>query len=66
MVCYPEKTTNKPHEVYMIGRSTIKENEKEITADKIKVILDPKNFQAEGNVRTIIHQAGVSGEKAGF
>ena len=48
----------------MIGRSTIKENEKDITADKIKVILEPKNFQAEGNVKTIIHQAGVSGEKA--
>jgi len=64
VVCYPDKVTNKPQEVYMIGRSTIKENEKEITADKIKVILEPKNFQAEGNVRTIIHQAGVSGERA--
>ena len=50
----------------MIGRSTIKENEKEITADKIKVIIEPKNFMAEGNVRTIIHQAGVSSSKAGF
>ncbi len=64
VVCYPDKVTNKPQEVYMIGRSTIKENEKEITADKIKVIIEPKNFQAEGNVRTIIHQAGVSAEKA--
>lgn len=64
VVAYPDKATNKPKEVFMIGRSTIKENEKEITADKIKVILEPKNFQAEGNVRTIIHQAGVSGEKA--
>ena len=60
VVCYPDKVTNKPQEVYMIGRSTIKENEKEITADKIKVILEPKNFQAEGNVRTVIHQAGDS------
>ncbi|MCR5265508.1 MAG: hypothetical protein K6E29_02810 [Cyanobacteria bacterium RUI128] len=66
VVAYPDKVTNKPKEVFMIGRSTIKENEKEITADKIKVILDPKNFQAEGNVRTVIHQAGVSSEKAGF
>ena len=48
----------------MIGRSTIKENEKDITADKIKVILEPKNFTAEGNVRTVIHQAGVSNQKA--
>lgn len=64
VVCYPDKATNKPQEVYMIGRSTIKQNEKEITADKIKVIIEPKNFQAEGNVRTIIHQTGVSSEKA--
>ena len=66
VVAYPDKVTNKPKEVFMIGRSTIKENEKEITADKIKVILEPKNFQAEGNVRTVIHQAGVSNDKAGF
>ncbi len=66
VVCYPDKVTNKPQEVFMIGRSTIKENEKEITADKIKVILEPKNFMAEGNVKTVIHQAGVAGEKAGF
>lgn len=66
VVCYPDKITNKPNEVFMIGRSTIKENEKEITADKIKVIIEPKNFMAEGNVRTIIHQAGVSSSKAGF
>lgn len=66
VVCYPDKVTNKPNEVFMIGRSTIKENEKEITADKIKVIIEPKNFMAEGNVRTIIHQAGVSSSKAGF
>ena len=25
-----------------------------IIADKIKITLDPKDFQAEGNVRTII------------
>ena len=66
VVCYPATVTNKPNVVFMIGRSTIKENEKEITADKIKVIIEPKNFMAEGNVRTIIHQAGVSSSKAGF
>lgn len=66
VVCYPDKVTNKPQEVFMIGRSTIKENEKDITADKIKVTIEPKNFTAEGNVRTVIHQAGVSSEKAGF
>lgn len=58
VVCYPDKVTNKPNEVFLMGRSTIQENEKEITADQIKVIIDPKNFIAEGNVRTVIHQAG--------
>ncbi len=66
VVCYPDKVTNKPNEVFMIGRSTIQENEKEITADKIKVIIEPKNFFAEGNVRTVIHQAGVSSSRVGF
>ena len=66
VVCYPDKTTGKPQDIFMMGRSTIKENEKEITADKIKMTIEPKNFTAEGNVRTVIHQAGVSSDKAGF
>ncbi|MCD8377655.1 MAG: hypothetical protein LUB59_02570 [Candidatus Gastranaerophilales bacterium] len=66
VVAYPDKVTNKLNEVFMIGRSTIKENEKEITADKIKVTIEPKHFDAEGHVKTIIHQAGVSSSKAGF
>lgn len=66
VVCYPDKVTNKPNEVFMIGRSTIQENEKEITADKIKVIIEPKKFTAEGNVKTVIHQAGVTTTKVGL
>lgn len=66
VVAYPDKVTNKMNEVYLMGRSTIRQNEKEISADKIKIIIEPKNFMAEGNVRTIIHQAGVSTQKAGF
>jgi lipopolysaccharide export system protein LptA len=66
VVAYPDKSTNKINEVFLMGRSTIRQNEKEITADKIKVIIDPKNFMAEGNVRTVIHQAGVTTKKVGF
>ena len=29
--------------------------EKVIIADKIRITLDPKDFEADGNVRTIIH-----------
>ena len=45
----------KPNEVYMIGRSKIVQQDKDIIADKIKMTMEPKDFVAEGNVRTIIH-----------
>ena len=52
---FPDKETGKLNEIYMVGRSKIVQDEKEIIADKIKITLDPKDFQAEGNVRTVIH-----------
>ena len=54
MTCYPDKITKKINEVFMSGRSMIQQNDKEIHADKIKIIVDPKNFEAVGNVKTII------------
>ena len=38
---FPNEETGKPNEVYFIGRS--------------KIVMEPKDFVAEGNVRTIIH-----------
>jgi lipopolysaccharide export system protein LptA len=52
---FPDAKTNKPNEVYFIGRSKIIQQEKDIIADKIKMTMDPKDFVAEGNVKTIIH-----------
>lgn len=52
---FPNKDTGKPNEVYFVGRSKIVQVDKDIVADKIRLSLDPKDFQAEGNVRTIIH-----------
>ena len=52
---FPDKETGKPNEVYFIGRSKIIQEEKDILADKIKMTMNPKDFVAEGNVRTIIH-----------
>ena len=52
---FPDANTGKPNEVYFVGRSKIVQQDKDITADKIRLTLDPKDFQAEGNVRTIIH-----------
>ena len=52
---FPDAKTNKLNEVYFVGRSKIVQNERDIIADKIKITMDPKDFTAEGNVRTIIH-----------
>ncbi len=52
---FPDPKTNKPNMVYFIGRSKIIQQEKDIIADKIKITMNPKDFTAEGNVKTIIH-----------
>ena len=54
MTCYPDRITQKINEVFMTGRSMIRQNEKEIHADKIKILIEPKNFEAVGNVKTVI------------
>ncbi len=51
----PDNKTQKLNEVYFVGRSKIIQQEKDIIADKIRITMDPKDFTAEGNVRTIIH-----------
>lgn len=60
---FPNPETGKPNEVYFIGRSKIVEGEKDIIADKIRMTLEPKDFQAEGNVRTIIHNIDTKEEE---
>lgn len=52
---FPDSETGKPNEVYFVGRSKIIQQDKDIIADKIKMTMNPKDFVAEGNVRTIIH-----------
>lgn len=44
----------KPNDVYFVGRSSITQGVRTIYADKIKMKLKPKDFQAEGNTRTVI------------
>lgn len=55
---YPDKGTNKANEIYFIGRSSITQGMRTIYADKIKMILKPKDFHAEGNTRTVIKNIG--------
>lgn len=51
---YPDVKTKKPNEIYFTGRSSITEDVKTIYADKIKIVLKPKNFFAEGRTKTVI------------
>lgn len=52
---FPDVSTGKLNEIYFIGRSKVVQADKDIIADKIRITLDPKDFEADGNVRTIIH-----------
>lgn len=63
MTFYPDKKTNKPNEIYFSGRSSITQDVKTIYADKIKIILKPKNFFAEGNTKTVIRDVGKAQDK---
>ncbi len=63
---FPNKTTNKPNEIYFSGRSSITQDIKTIFADKIKIVLKPKNFYAEGNTKTIIRDVGKAKENSIF
>ena len=60
---FPDATTGKPNEVYFVGRSKIVQQDKDIIADKIKMTMNPKDFVAEGNVRTIIHNIDTKDEE---
>lgn len=63
---YPDKKTNKPNEIYFTGRSSITQDVKTIYADKIKMVLKPKNFFAEGNTKTVIRNVGKLDNDTGF
>lgn len=55
---YPSKTTGKPNDIYMNGRSSITQGVRTIYADRIKMTVEPKDFKAEGNTRTVIKNIG--------
>ena len=55
---FPDKTTGKPNEIFFTGRSSITQGVRTIYADKIRMTLKPKDFQATGNTRTVIRNLG--------
>lgn len=48
----------KPNEIVFTGRSKITQGQNTVEADRIKLTLKPKNFFAEGNVKTTISGGG--------
>lgn len=55
---YPNETTKKPNEAYFTGRSSITQGVRTIFADRIKMVMKPKSFDAQGNTRTVIKNVG--------
>lgn len=57
---YPDAKTNKLNRVVFLGRSKITQGGRSIEANRINMTLDPKDFQADGNVKTFIPNVGTS------
>ena len=57
LTLYPNKE-GKPNEAYFTGRSSITQRVRTIYADKIKMTMNPKDFHADGNTRTVIKNIG--------
>lgn len=58
---YPDDN-KKLNKVVFIGRSKITQEGRSIEADRINMTLNPKDFQAEGNVKTFIPNVGSTQE----
>ncbi|MBQ8168567.1 hypothetical protein IJZ97_04030 [bacterium] len=63
---YPDKTTGKPNEIYFTGRSSITQGVRTIYADKIRMTIEPKDFEATGNTRTVIKNIGSGNGDSGM
>ncbi len=55
---YSNKKTNKLNEAVFLGRSTIETKGRTVTADRITITMNPKDFKAEGNVKSVIPNFG--------
>ena len=55
---YADKTTKKLNEAVFVGRSKIETKGRTIEADRITITMNPKDFKAEGNVKSIIPNIG--------
>lgn len=51
---YADKTTKKLNEAVFVGRSKIETKGRTVEADRITITMNPKDFKAQGNVKSII------------
>ena len=51
---FENKTTKKLNEAVFVGRSKIESKGRTIEADRISITMNPKDFKAEGNVKSVI------------
>ena len=59
---FPDPKTQKMNKVVFLGRSKITQQGRSIEADRIDMTLKPKDFKADGNVKTFIPNVGSSQE----
>lgn len=59
---FPDPKTNKLNKVVFLGRSKITQQGRTIEADRIDMTMEPKDFRANGNVKTFI--PNVDGKEA--
>ena len=55
---YADKTTKKLNEAVFVGLSKIETKGRTIEADRITITMNPKDFKAEGNVKSVIPNVG--------
>lgn len=55
---YSDKETKKLNEAVFLGRSKIETKGRTIEADRISITMNPKDFKAEGNVKSMIPNIG--------
>ena len=48
----PTGNSTKPNKIIFLGRAKIQQGTRIVEADKIQITIDPKNFTAEGNVKS--------------
>ena len=55
---FPDAETKKLNKAIFVGRSKIETKGRTIEADRITITMNPKDFKAEGNVKSIIPNIG--------